>query len=138
VSATPLGIVELGDVCAHQRALSLDLFRELGAWVTAADDNATGAARRWYSTACHRHAWHAQLWADRAPAIPPVDLDAAVADASRTRLPDAPDADAYRSLLGEMIADLDGLAHRADADLDPATRRVITRVRRDLADLHDP
>ena len=134
MTSDPLGIIELGDVCARQRAFSLDLFRELGAWVTAADRE----HQRWFATACHRHAWHAELWAQRCPAIPPVDLGTAVNDASQARLPTEPDADAYRSMLDEMIADLDGLAHRADADLDPATRRVTTLVRRDLAELRDP
>ena len=133
MSATSLGIIELGDVCARQRALSLDLFRELGDWVTAAEVE----HQRWYATACHRHAWHAELWAGRSPAIPPVDLDAATAAASRTRLPDVPDAAAYRSVLESTVADLDGIELRADADLDPATRRVITLVRRDLVELHD-
>lgn len=138
VTAPALGIVELGDVCARQRALSLDLFRELGAWVTADDGNVAGEERRRYSTACHRHAWHAQLWAERSPAIPSVDLDAAVGDASRSRLPDRPSAKAYRSLLDEMIADLERLTQRIDADLDPATRRVLTLVRHDLVELRDP
>ena len=131
MSANPLGIVELGDVCARMRAQSLDLFRELGAWVTTAGVE----HQRWFATACHRHAWHAELWAHRSPAIPPVDLDAAVADASRTRLPDDPDATAYRSLLDSMLAELDELSPRVDDDLDPGTRRVLTLVRRDLADL---
>lgn len=133
VSAEPLGIIELGDVCARMRAQSLDLFRELGAWVRVADPE----HQRWYATACHRHAWHADLWAQRSPTIPPVDLDAAVADARRTRLPDAPDAPAYRSMLTTMLADLDEVTHRVDADIDPATDRVLTLVRRDLTELRD-
>lgn len=131
MSVTPLGIVELGEVCARMRAQSLDLFRELGAWVAAAGVE----QQRWFSTACHQHAWHAELWAQRSPAIPPVDLDAAVADASRTRLPHEPDAGAYRSLLHSTLAELDELSRRVDVDLDPATQRVLTLVRRDLTDL---
>lgn len=127
----PLGIVELGEVCARMRAESLDLFRELGAWVTVADIE----HQRWFATACHRHAWHADLWARRSPAIPPVDVDAAVADASRTRLPEAPDASAYRAVLDSMLADLDVLSRRIDADIDPATGRVLTLVRSDLTEL---
>jgi hypothetical protein len=130
VSAEPLGIIELGDVCARMRAQSLDLFRELGTWVRVADPE----HQRWYATACHRHAWHADLWAQRSPTIPPVDLDAAVTGALRTRLPDAT---AYRSLLAVLLADLDELTLRVDADLDPATHRVLTLVRRDLAELYD-
>lgn len=133
VSSSPLGIIELGDVCGRQRALSLDLFRELGAWVTAADIE----HQRRYATACHRHAWHAELWAERSPLIPPADLDAATSAASRTRLPEHPDDAAYRSVLDAVLVDLDRLARRADADLDPATHRVITLVRHDLVELHD-
>lgn len=133
VTTEPLGIIELGDVCARMRALSLDLFRELGVWVRVADPE----HQRWYATACHRHAWHADLWARRSPAIPPVDLDVAVADARQTRLPEAPDAPAYRSLLTAVLADLDELARRVDPDIDPATQRVLTLVRRDLTELRD-
>ena len=133
VSVEPLGIIELGDVCARMRAQSLDLFRDLGTWVRVADHE----HQRWYATACHRHAWHAELWAQRSPTIPPVDLDAAVANARRSRLPDAPDPPAYRSLLATMLADLDDLGGRVDADLDPATDRVLTLVRRDLTELRD-
>jgi hypothetical protein len=133
VSAEPLGIVELGDVCARMRAQSLDLFRELGAWVSVADVG----HQRWFATACHRHAWHAELWAGRSPAIPPVDLDAAVADARRNRLPDAPAATAYSRLLDAMLDELDELSSRVDPDIDPGTQRVLTLVRRDLADLRD-
>ena len=131
MSATPLGIVELGEVCARMRAQDLDLFRELGTWVTAAGVE----HQRWFATACHQHAWHAELWGQRSPSIPPVDLDAAVAVASRTRLPDEPDAAAYRSLLDSMLAELDDLSQRVDVDLDPGTHRVLTLVRRDLVDL---
>lgn len=129
----PLGIVELAGVCARMRALSLDLFGELGAWVTRADVE----HQRWYATACHRHAWHADLWAQRSPAIPPVDLEALVAGGRRARLPARPDATAYRSLLTEALGDLDELSHRIDPAIDPGTQRVSTLVSRDLTDLRN-
>ena len=131
VITDPLGIVELGDVCARMRALNLDLFAELGTWVTTAEPE----HQRWYATACHRHAWHAELWAARSPSIPPVDLDAAVTGARRTRLPRRPDATAYRSLLDATLDDLDRLSHRIDPTIDPGTHRVSTLVRRDLVEL---
>lgn len=134
MSTGTLGIVELGDVCARQRALSLDLFRELGAWVADADVE----HQRWYATACHRHAWHAELWAQRSPTIPPVDLEAAVTDASRTRLPSEPDPVAYRSVIDRLLDELDRLSGRADPVLDPGTHRVLTLVRRDVSDLRNP
>ena len=133
VNTGPVGIVELGEVCARMRAMSLDLFVELGAWVTTADVE----HQRWFAAACHRHAWHADLWAARSPTIPPVDLDGAVATARRHRLPERPDASAYRSLLTEMLAALDELSHRIDPALDPGTRRVSDLVVRDLVELRD-
>lgn len=133
VNTDALGIVELGGVCARMRAVSLDLFGELGRWVTAADPR----HQRWYATACHRHAWHADLWAVRSPTIPPVDLDGAVADARRTRLPAAPDAASYRAVITGMLEELETLSRRIDPDLDPGTQRVLTLVRNDLTDLRD-
>ena len=131
MSTGPLGIVELAAVCAGMRASSLDLFEELGGWVTTAGVE----HQRWYAVACHRHAWHADLWAARFPTIPPVDLDVAVADARRSRLPRQPDAEVYRSVLAEMLADLDTLSHRIDPATDPATHRVTSLVGRDLVEL---
>jgi hypothetical protein len=126
-----LGIVELGEVCAAMAAASLDLFGELGVWVTSAPP---GPRQRWYATACHRHAWHAELWQARSPAVPAVDHDAAVSAARRTRLPTAPDEARYRAELEGLVAVLGAIDERVDPDLDPATTRVITLVRNDLAE----
>ena len=53
-----LGIVELGDVCAAMRAHSLDLFGSSARVTTTAP----GELQRLFAEACHRHAWHAELW----------------------------------------------------------------------------
>ena len=127
-----LGIFGLADICARMRALDLDLFAELGTWVTESD---AGQSQRWYSSACHRHAWHAELWAERSPLIPGVDLETAVADLRAERLPHDPDEQAYRRILAELLADLDSIAARFDGELDPGTRRVITIIHDDVTDL---
>jgi hypothetical protein len=127
-----LGIIELAHICARMRAVNLDLFGELGAWVRATD---AGPLQRRYATACHRHAWHAALWAERSPTIPALDHDTA-GDAGRSaRLPERPDDDAYRRCLDEMTTELDAIADRLDVDLDPSTGRVLMLVRNDVADL---
>ena len=127
------GSVELNEisrVCAAMRALNHDLFAELGRWAVADDCD----RRVLYATACHRHAWHAELWARRMPRLHAEGshLDG---DERVQRLPDAPDADAYRALLLRLADDLDDLAARVDPVLDPSTTRVIRLVRRDVAEL---
>lgn len=128
MTAAPLGIVELGEVCARLRARSLDAFERCGEWVTSTPP---GELQQLLAEACHRHAWHAELWAARAPAIPPVDLEALTAAARR---PPA-GVEAYRALLDELAAELDALTSRVDPALDPSTTRTITLVRTDLTAL---
>lgn len=128
----PLGIVELGRVCAEQRARSLAWFARLGTLVTA---TGAGPIQRAVATAAHRHAWHADLWAARTPAIPPVDPPA---DPTGL-LPAETSADdgwlvGYRTELTSLAAELDRLAARVDPALDPSTTRTITLVRRDIAE----
>ena len=130
MTVEPLGIVELGEVCARMRARSLDAFERCGRWVTSTPP---GELQRLLAEACHRHAWHAELWAARAPAIPPVDLEALTA---APRRPPA-DVDAYRALLDELANELDELTPRVDPVLDPSTTRTIALVRTDVAALRD-
>jgi hypothetical protein len=106
-----LGIVELGDVCAAMRAHSLELFAQLGAWVTT---TAPGELQRLFAEACHRHAWHAELWELRTPAIP------------RERAPSAPPPERsevegdeirrerFRAELSTLEDELRGLRTRID------------------------
>ncbi len=128
-SAAPLGIVELGDVCARHRALDLDLFEQLGALVTA-DTTTPGADQQLFATACHRHLEHAELWAGRAPTIPPVDLDASV-DAHRGDVV-VTDVASYRATVAALVRELESLLDRVDPLLDPSTHRTVTRVLADL------
>lgn len=123
-----LGIEELATFCARQRAISLDLFEQLGASVmTTADPE----RQRAFATAAHRHAWHAELWAARAPSIPASDLDA-LTEAQRT---DADLVGDYAELLDRLVDELDELRSRCDAELDPSTHRTVDLVRADLVDL---
>lgn len=128
-SAGTLGIVDLVDVCADLASRSRSLFRQVGGWVA---DEPDPALQRWFAVGSHRHAWHADLWAERLPKIPVecVDDDP-VAPESAER------AGVYRQQLDQMLADLDELSPRIDATLDPSTARVITLVRADLVDLLD-
>lgn len=128
MTAEALGIVELGEVCARMRARSLDAFEGCGQWVTATP---AGALQRLLAEATHRHAWHAELWAARSPAIPAVDLEAATAAARRP----LPDVEAYQELLDDLVSELDALVARVDPTLDPSTARTVALVRADLADL---
>ncbi len=122
-----LGIVELGERCARLRALSLDLFEQLGAGITTAEP----ARQRLLAEAAHRHAWHAELWEARCPVIPSVDLEQMTAD-HRTNADLLAD---YGAVLDDLNAELDELERRIDPRIDPSTRRTIMLVRADLVDL---
>jgi hypothetical protein len=119
-----LGIVELVEVSARERARALALFEHLGTWVAT---TAHPPLQRLFATAAHRHAWHAQLWADRSPLIPvpPLVVDiAAIVEAGD----DADRWTAYATALGTLIVELGALRDRIDPELDPGTARVIELV----------
>lgn len=125
-------LLDVAAACARQRAAGLDLFEQLGAWVL---DSPPGPDQRRWATAGHRHAWHADLWARRAPAIRPFDLDTAVA-ADRGRL-GAPATPAerptwYAATLGHLISEVEQLAAGVDPQLDPSTARTCDLVLADL------
>jgi hypothetical protein len=135
VVSEPLGIVELAGVCARQQAIGLNLFEVLGGWATDTDD---GALQRLFLTACHRHAWHAQLWGERAPAIPPVDIAVATAAHRASHAVLDNDIDRigwYRVQLDSLQAELAATSSRVDAVLDPSTARVVALVSSDLWEL---
>lgn len=128
-------LLDVGALCARMRAASIDLFEQLGAWVL---DTPAGATQQRWATACHRHAWHAGLWAQRAPTIRPFDLDAAVADArGSVGRPSAPDtrSEWYVDVLAALTTELDELTERVDPLLDPSTARTVALVGGDLAEL---
>lgn len=133
-AAEHLGIVELAEVCAHQRSHCLDLFEITGSWVT---DESDPSLQRLFASACHRHAWHAELWAQRCPVIPGVDLDETTGAyrGERPQVVPAERVDRYRSELTGMIEALDRVAARFDPELDPGTARTLMLVRTDLTDV---
>lgn len=126
-------LLELAAVCARQRAAALDLFEQLGAWIT---DTPPGAEQRRWATWCHRHATHAELWAARAPALREFSIDTAT-DEQRGWIgaPTTPHSRAawYASVVAELSAELDDLAAAVDPELDPSTARTLSLVRADLA-----
>jgi hypothetical protein len=134
-----LGIVELGQVCSRLRSRNVDLFHQLGAWVATTSD---GELQRLFADACHRHAWHAELWADRTPTIPVAPVDP-VADAAEARRPAADTADPadaarrreYHDSIAEIAHGLAALRRRIDATLDPSTARTLDLIDVDLSDL---
>ncbi len=124
-----LGIIELGAVCASMRARNLALFEQLGSWVV---DTPDPTQQRAFGEACHRHAWHAELWEQRSPSIPAVETEPRpVVPAAGFVVPDARVA-AYTREVDQLLAELDVLTARIEPVLDPSTVRVIDLVRADL------
>jgi hypothetical protein len=127
-----LGIIELGAICASMRARNIDLFEQLGAWVVDTDDH---ELQRLFALGSHLHAWHAELWAQRAPVIPPVELDTSVAHPPLPLVALGDRAGDYRAALDTMLEDLHQLSARIDVLLDPSTARTVGLVTNDLTDL---
>jgi hypothetical protein len=130
---THVDILEVGKLCARMRSASLDLFEVIGGWVTSSDDP---VLQRAFAVASHRHAWHAELWLDRMPAIPGVIDERisarwpALADVARTER-----GAVYAAALADLVAELQAVADRLDATLDPSTRRVVDLMVADLIDI---
>jgi len=127
-----LGIIELGAICASMRARNIDLFEQIGGWVV---DTADPTLQRLFAEASHRHAWHAELWAQRAPAIPPAELDTSIAAPPFPVFAPIGSAEVYAEQLDRMLDDLRQLMSRIDVLLDPSTARTITLISADLTDL---
>ena len=122
-----VAIVDLADRCDQLAARNRHVFETLGAWVADEPDAAT---QRWFSAAAHRHAWHADLWAGRRPAIP--------VDTVEPPTPPQPGGDRvawYLAALDELTHDAEVLTVEVDAELDPSTSRVVRLVSADLDDL---
>jgi hypothetical protein len=131
-----LGIVELGGVCAAMRARSLELFALLGASVSS---TSPGELQRLFAEACHRHAWHAELWEARAPAIPAATSSGEGERLGRDPQPmsdgDEARRDRYRGELSAMEELLRALRARTEPALDPNTARTIDLVGRDVVEI---
>ena len=125
-----IGIADLVALCDTQTATHLGWFVALGRHVVGEPDP---AVQRALATAAHRHAWHAELWAGRRPAIP---HDAVHVLPPPTAVEDGGDlVDAYRTHLATQRRLLADLRDRVARELDPATQRVLELVDADLADL---
>ena len=125
-----IDLVDLVALCDEQCAVDLGWFAALGERVR---DEPDPRRQRWYATAAHRHAWHADLWAQRRPAVP---HDAAPALSAPAPVEVGGDlAAAYHDHLAAQRERLARLRDAVDPDLDPSTRRVIALVDADLADL---
>lgn len=127
-----IGIVDLVTVCDEQYAANLGWFVVLGRRVA---DEPIPALQQLYSTAAHRHAWHAELWAGRRPAIPhdavhvlPEPATVTAGDDLRT---------AYRDHLAHELEALARLRAGTDPELDPSTHRVVGLVAADVRDLSE-
>jgi hypothetical protein len=129
-AVTTIGIVDLVELCDEQCATHLGWFVALGERVR---DERDPRRQRWCGEAAHRHAWHAELWAQRRPSIP----HDAVHELPPPRSIDVGDdlAAAYRAHVDEQRSLFDRLRRDIDPELDPSTARVITLVATDLDDL---
>jgi hypothetical protein len=133
VSTPP--IIELVDVCERLAARNRAVFELVGGWIA---DEPDPSVQRWLSAGAHRHAWHAELWSERRPAVP-VDPVDPVDDTARLTGP-GPDADRaswYLGQIAELIVEVESLAGRVDRELDDATARVCGLVAADLGELRD-
>lgn len=126
-----LGIVELGQICNAMRARNLELFEQLGSWVP---DTPDPELQRLFAEACHRHAWHAELWAQRTPTIPPVEPSPAERPAreSPESIAQADRAAVYADAIDRLQSAVTATLARVDPLLDPATARTIELVLADL------
>jgi hypothetical protein len=138
VMSEQLGIVELGQVCVAMRMRNLDLFAALGSWVMS---SRPGELQRLFAEACHRHAWHAELWEARTPAIrvafptPTEHAPFGAAESEGAADSDEARRDRYRAELSSLEEQLRSLRARIDPSLDPSTTRTIDLVGRDVVEL---
>ena len=128
-----LGIIELVDICARMRARNVELFELVGGWIV---DTTDPDLQRLFAQAAHRHAWHADLWAQRMPVVAGVvpgeslAIDrGAVVPADRVRW--------YRDELDDLTNELEAVLTRVDELLDPSTARTVDLVRHDVTQLRD-
>lgn len=140
MTGDPLGIVELVDVCHSMQRRNAEMFARLGTIVTRGEAGANG---RLLAEACHRHAWHAELWAARRPTIPvaptvaTTGIDPGVDEVGDDDGGDGDLIGAYRAEVTALRTMVSELASRVDRDLDPGTARVIDLVEADLGSLDD-
>lgn len=136
----PLTIVGVAELCAEVAARSTILFEHTGREVATARP---GPLQRLWALASHRHAAHVEMADERVPTIPIVDRAHLVNQAlAAARAEDRPgDIDDrefvawWRHRVEVLFQTLDTADERTTEDLDPATKDLIERVKRDLEDL---
>ena len=116
------------------RAHSLALFAQIGAWVAT---TSPGELQRLFAEACHRHAWHAELWEARAPTIPTATHAnvAAVCSAVTRATTTTRAASATARNCRRSRTSFASLRSRIDPALDPSTARTIDLVGRDVVEI---
>ena len=132
-----LPIVDLAATCRSMQTVNQQLFERLGVWVAATE---LPRAQQLFAVASHRHAWHAELWAERSPAI---DLEGEQRrpPTSGDDLDDLDGADTtarlawYCEQLDALHASIQDVQARIEPLLDPGTSRVINLVTADLEEL---
>jgi len=125
-------ITDLVSICDDRYAVNLGWFEALGSWVA---DEPDPRRQRWFAVANHRHAWHADLWAKRRPAVPHDAEHRLPSPVAVTATADR--AEAYATFLDEELARIAAIRTASDAELDPATHRLINLLEADLADLRN-
>ena len=132
-------IDDLGRRARRWIAVEELLFETLGRW---AGELPEPAAKRVLATWCHRHAWHAELWRARLPAVEGFDGDDDDVEAwiapLRAALQDVQTSEeAIAALRESVLPALDAAVteHRDAVDpvLDGPTARVLDLVAADLA-----
>jgi hypothetical protein len=141
-SGAPAGIhdlAHLADFVARQRAHAALIAETAGGFVVESTDP---VAKRWWATVASRHGWHAELWADRYPTIPGLDLDRAtaaarpalqaVADSLTGGASDDERTARYQAVVDRLRTDLSAVRRSLDDRLDAPTARVLDLVLTDL------
>lgn len=128
-----IGIVDLVALCDDEYAANLGWFVVLGRRVA---DEPVPALQQLWATAAHRHAWHAELWARRRPAIPH-DAIHALPEPATIEVAGGDLRAAYRDHLAHELEALARLRAGTDAELDPSTHRVAGLIATDLRDLSE-
>jgi hypothetical protein len=139
VTESPDLLEDLGRRARRWIAIEELLFETLGRW---ARQLAHPAVQRLVGTWCHRHAWHAELWRSRLPAIDAAsgdddDVDAWIAPL-RSAMNGVTTADEAIAVLGHSVlpALSEAVAeHRGAIDplLDGPTARILDIVAADLS-----
>lgn len=131
-------LADLGRRARRWIAVEELLFDTLGGWARRLSDP---AAQRVFGTWCHRHAWHAELWRSRLPAIDVAggdddDVDGWIAPLRNAMQEVTTPVEALAVLRHSVVPALEEAVteHRRaiDSSLDAPTARILDLVGADL------